>query len=54
VSEYLPEESFGRILSTQNINDHLQQIRAGREQYRHSHEQDIADIKKLIDIRNTY
>jgi hypothetical protein len=48
------KENFGRILSTQNINDHLQLIRVGREQYRRSHEQDIADIKKLIDIRNAY
>ena len=39
---------FGRILNSQNIDNHLQVIRDGRKQYLITHKQDVADIKKII------
>jgi len=47
-------DGFGSILKTESIDIHLQSIRDGRAQYIQHHKQDIADIKKLIDVRNKY
>ncbi|NOQ15631.1 MAG: hypothetical protein GQ581_01075 [Methyloprofundus sp.] len=46
------EKSFGRILSSKNIDIHLQSIRVDKRQYQASHTQDVSDIRKLIEIRN--
>ena len=41
-------QNFGRILSTENIEAHLETIRAGKRNYQASHLQDVDDIRKLI------
>ncbi len=46
------ENGFGRLLNMDNIEAHLRAIRADRLQYQASHSQDIADIRKLVDLRN--
>ncbi|BCG65864.1 MAG: hypothetical protein methR_P3732 [Methyloprofundus sp.] len=46
------EQSFGRILSPQNIDTHLESIRVDKQLYQAGHRQDIKDIRKLIVKRN--
>ncbi|MCF7970076.1 MAG: hypothetical protein K9L22_02785 [Methylococcaceae bacterium] len=48
------DDAFGRILSHQNIDEHLKSLKNLREKYIAEHEQDIADIKALIDARKRY
>ena len=53
-TQMLKEQSnsaFGRILNTKTIDAHLRAIRADKLHYQASHAQDIADIRKLIELR---
>lgn len=42
------EGSFGRVINAQNINTHLQSIKADHLQYVLHHAQDISDIQQLV------
>ncbi len=44
-------DDFGVLLSSQNIDSHLQKIRADRQHYRDTHPDDIAEIENVF---NTY
>lgn len=47
-------KNFGRILTTDNINTHLDMIKAGQEQYVLTHSQDVTDINMLVGMRSMY
>jgi hypothetical protein len=42
-------DNFGILLTSENIDDHLQKIRADRQHYRDTHPDDIAEIEELAD-----
>ncbi len=44
-------DDFGVLLTSQNIDSHLQKIRADRQHYRDTHPDDIAEIEEIF---NTY
>jgi hypothetical protein len=47
----IPLDNFGTLLTSANIDEHLNKIRSDRELYKNKHQTDIAGIEKLIEER---
>jgi hypothetical protein len=45
----MPLDNFGTLLSVDNIDEHLLQIREDREKYEQNHSSDIAEIKDMVE-----
>ena len=45
--ERVVPDSFGVLVNSENIDGHLQKIRADRQNYRDTHPDDIAEIEKV-------